>query len=144
MLILAVEDEPLIAHALEWELKDSGHRILGPADSVEGAVVLCGELRPDLALIDLNLRDGGSGIDVARYLHERYGTPCLFITGQLAQARTYRGLAIGLLRKPYDSASLPQIVQAIIDMIEGKLPAVLPPALELFGPVGRQTDEQEP
>jgi DNA-binding response OmpR family regulator len=81
MLILVVEDEPLVAHALEWELKDSGHWILGPVDSAEAAAMLCGKIRPDLALIDLNLREGGSGIDVARYLHERHGTPCLFITG---------------------------------------------------------------
>jgi DNA-binding response OmpR family regulator len=47
MLILVVEDEPLVAHVLERELKDSGHWILGPADSSKAAATLCGELRAE-------------------------------------------------------------------------------------------------
>jgi DNA-binding response OmpR family regulator len=63
MLILVVEDEALVAFALEWTLKIAGHQVLGPADSVEDAIALCRTGRPDFALIDLNLRDDGDGIE---------------------------------------------------------------------------------
>jgi DNA-binding response OmpR family regulator len=134
MRILVVEDETLIAFALEWALKIAGFRVLGPADSVQDAITLCQVTRPDLALIDLNLRDGGDGVEVARYLHQRHQTPCLFLSAQAAHARANRHLAWGLVRKPYDSASVPEIVNFIARLRRGDEAAQVPVGLELFRP----------
>jgi DNA-binding response OmpR family regulator len=134
MLILVVEDEGLIAFAVEWALKLAGHDILGPVDSVEDAIRLARASRPDLALIDLNLRDDGDGVDVARFLHERYQTPCFFLSAQVMHARANRNIAWGLMRKPYDTASLPAIVRYVSDVLQGKPPAQPPPEIELFRP----------
>src|SRR5690349_9657428 len=109
MLILVVEDETLVAFTLEWALELAEHEVLGPADNVEDAIELCRTRQPDLALIDLNLRDGGDGVEVARYLHHQR-TPCLFVSAQVAHARANCHLAWGIVRKPYDSISLPAIV----------------------------------
>jgi DNA-binding response OmpR family regulator len=133
MLILVVEDEVLVAFALEWTLKIAGHQVLGPADSVEDAIELCGTTRPDLALIDLNLRDGGDGVEVARYLHEHYRTPCLFLSAQVAHAKAHRHLAWGMVRKPYDSAALPVIVDFVGKLERKKQPELVPTGLELYG-----------
>jgi DNA-binding response OmpR family regulator len=134
MLILVVEDETLIAFALEWALKITGHRILGPTDSVEDAIALCRNEWPDLALIDLNLRDGGDGAEVARFLHERQRTPCLFLSAQVAHARAHRHLAWGLVRKPYDSANLPAIVDFVGKLRRKERPDQVPAGLELYDP----------
>jgi DNA-binding response OmpR family regulator len=134
MLILVVEDETLVAFALEWALKIVGHRVLGPADSVEDAITLCRNDRPDVALIDLNLRDGGDGVEVARFLHERHRTPCLFLSAQVAHARAHRHLAVGLVRKPYDSARLPAIVKFVARPGYGRMSGQLPAGLELYEP----------
>jgi hypothetical protein len=42
---------------------------------------------PQIALLDIDLRDGDSGVDVARALLERWGVPSIFISGQAVEAR---------------------------------------------------------
>ncbi|HEX2527201.1 MAG TPA: response regulator [Geminicoccus sp.] len=133
MLILIVEDEPLVAAVLEWTLKQSGHEVLGPADSVSAAIALCGESRPDFALIDLNLREGGDGVNVAHYLGKRYRTPCIFMTPHLVHARAHRQLAWGVVRKPYDIGNVPGILSCVMALKDGREPAVLPADIEIFG-----------
>jgi two-component system, response regulator PdtaR len=65
--ILIVEDEALIALELESLLQDDGHLPIGIAATAREAMAL-GELEPDLALVDVHLADGPTGIDVARRL----------------------------------------------------------------------------
>jgi DNA-binding response OmpR family regulator len=133
MIILVVEDEALVAFAIEWSLKIAGHHVLGPTDEVEEAIKLSDEQRPDLALVDLNLRDGGDGTVVARHLRQRHGTPTLFLSAQATQARANRDVAMGLVRKPYDVTSLPRIVRFVSDVVEGRNPREIPRGLEFFG-----------
>ena len=105
MVILVAEDEGLIAFALEWALRLAGHQVLGPADSVDEAMRLIEKTRPDLALVDINLRDGDDGTRLARHLHENLGIPILFTSAQVGQARNHRHIAWGLIPKPYDPIS---------------------------------------
>ena len=106
MVILVAEDEALVALVLELALTAAGHRVLGPVATAAGALRLAEEGRPDLALLDVNLAEGGDGAAVARALRDRHGTPCLFLSGQVAQARAARDAAWGLVRKPYDPAGV--------------------------------------
>lgn len=53
--VLVVEDEFLIALDLEMVLERNGHRIVGPAGSVEEALRLLERARPDVAVLDMNL-----------------------------------------------------------------------------------------
>ncbi|WP_207471406.1 response regulator [Paracoccus fontiphilus] len=65
--VLVVEDEMMIALDVQMMLEDNGYTVLGPAGSVEGALRLLDELRPDVAVLDGNLR-GRPVIPVARRL----------------------------------------------------------------------------
>ena len=135
MRILIVEDEGLVSLALEWTLKVAGHTILGPAGSVGEGIALTRAAAPDLALLDLDLRDGGNGLVVARHLRRCHGTPVLFVTAQVTQARAHRDLAWGLLRKPYITENLPRIVTFIDDLAHGRTLPRMPPQLEMFRPL---------
>src|SRR4051812_27014215 len=53
---LVVEDEFLIAIGLELLLQRHGWRVLGPAATVAAALRLLTGERPDVALLDVNLR----------------------------------------------------------------------------------------
>ena len=132
MIILVAEDEALVALVLELALTAAGHRVLGPAATAEDALRLAEEGRPDLALLDVNLAEGGDGAAVARALRDRHGTPCLFLSGQVAQARAARDAAWGLVRKPYDPAGVLRAVEAVGELAHGRRPAALPRGLELF------------
>lgn len=54
--VLVVEDEMIIALDVQMMLEDNGYRVLGPAGSVDGALRLLDDLRPDVAVLDGNLR----------------------------------------------------------------------------------------
>ena len=86
MILLVAEDEALIALVLELELRGAGHQVLGPAATPEEALALVEETRPELALIDIDLEDGGDGVALARTLRDRHGVPSLFVSGQAPDA----------------------------------------------------------
>ena len=54
--VLVVEDEPLVAMALEDLLTDSGCTVVGPASSVKQGMRLIEEQAVDGAVLDVNLR----------------------------------------------------------------------------------------
>lgn len=56
LTVLIVEDEIMIAIDLEMTLQRQGWRVLGPATSVKEALRLLETERPDVALLDVNLR----------------------------------------------------------------------------------------
>jgi len=134
LLVLIVEDDPIVAFTAADVLADAGHEILGPALSVEEAVSLVAERRPDLALVDINLAGGEEGIDLARRLKREHGVRSLFVSGQIAAAQSNRDAALGLLRKPYDPAALVHAVPVAEEILAGRTPPPppVPRALELF------------
>jgi len=77
--ILLVEDEYLIAWALQNELQCSGAHVIGPAASVEDALALLTNERVDGAILDVSL--GREKVfSVAEALAAR-GIPFVFATG---------------------------------------------------------------
>lgn len=65
--VLVVEDEMMIALDIQMMLEDNGYAVLGPAGSVEGALRLLEDARPDVAVLDGNLR-GQPVVPVAKRL----------------------------------------------------------------------------
>ena len=78
--ILLVEDEYLIAAALEAALNDAGYDVLGPAPSVRRALTALAGERPAAAILDVNL-DGESVYAVAHAL-AILAVPFVFCTGR--------------------------------------------------------------
>lgn len=54
--VLIVEDEFLIAMNLEMMLEQNGYMVVGPAGSIDAALRLLEDERPDVAVLDVNLR----------------------------------------------------------------------------------------
>lgn len=77
--VLLVEDEPLIALELEQFLAACGAEIVGPAPTVRAALAALQAGRPDVAVLDLNLR-GEKSTPVARAL-KATGVPLVLATG---------------------------------------------------------------
>ena len=77
--ILVVEDEYLIAWALQDELQGSGAHVIGPAASVEDALALLAIEPVDGAILDVSL-DREEVFPVAEALAAR-GIPFVFATG---------------------------------------------------------------
>ena len=78
--ILVVEDEVLIALELECLLEDLGHVSVGVAGASAEAIALGRSTAPDVALVDIHLTDGPTGVEVARALSADPRTTVVFMT----------------------------------------------------------------
>jgi len=133
MRILIVEDEMIAALDLEGTLEEAGHTVVGCAMTTEDALMVVGYDCPDLALVNINLKDGhGAGIELARVLLERYGVPSLFVSGQIRDARKNRDVALGYLMKPWRSKTLLASIEVADRIIHGQKAEPVPQELELF------------
>src|SRR5260370_7108433 len=99
MDILIVEDEILLGLLLADALTDVGHRVLGPASCRAEALGLVSDRTPHLALVDIELRGGESGLALAAELR-RDGLACVVPTGQPLRARAHPPLPLPLPHKP--------------------------------------------
>jgi DNA-binding response OmpR family regulator len=78
--VLIVEDEVIVADDLAWKLRQLGYDVVGFADSGEDAISIADQSRPDIVLMDVQLRDGTSGIESARIIQERTGAAMVFVS----------------------------------------------------------------
>lgn len=87
--ILLIEDSPLLGSLLGATLEElEGVAVVAVAGNEDEALVALEERRPELAIVDLNLREG-SGLGVLRALRtkpERYGRPATAVFTNHAHA----------------------------------------------------------
>ncbi|KIX18559.1 hypothetical protein SY26_06750 [Paracoccus sp. 228] len=104
--MLIVEDEPIIAIDLRIIFQDDGYDVLGPATSVDMALRLLNNARPDLAVLDVNLR-GQSVAPVAERLRSLQIPFFLSSSYEAAQLQTVTVLAnVENVRKPFEERRL--------------------------------------
>ncbi len=84
--ILIVEDEFFIAVDLQDQVEALGHSVTGVARDLESCKSAARQDRPDMAMMDLRLARGSSGIDASRWLYDTLGVRCIFISGNLDDA----------------------------------------------------------
>lgn len=78
--ILIVEDEPILAMAMEIKLKKLGFGVSGIATTPDNAILHTHNFYPDLAIVDINLNASKTGIDVASYIWKNFNIPIIFLT----------------------------------------------------------------
>lgn len=133
MRIIVVEDEAAVSEDISGVLINEGHSVVGIADSGSSAIRM-GSAGADLALIDLRLRDGMTGGTVARRLLDLYGTPSVFVSGNIQHCRDEgrRSRVIGCLAKPFTEADLLKTVAIAKAISAGERPPSPPARLELY------------
>lgn len=78
--VLVVEDEPILAMAMELKLKKLGLNVSAIVGSFQHAILHAQNSFPDIAIIDINLNAKKTGIDVANYLWKNFNIPIIFLT----------------------------------------------------------------
>ena len=104
--ILIVEDEPLIAMMLEDFLETLGHDVVGTCDTVEDAIARVEAGGFDLAIIDVQLKDGKHVWPVADRLAQE-GKPFVIATGGHVEPPPEQHAAAPILAKPYTIEAIP-------------------------------------
>jgi DNA-binding NarL/FixJ family response regulator len=128
MKILIVEDEALLANTMKNMVElNPLYQVTGIAHDLATAMATAEANPPDLALVDLQLANGTSGFSVAAKLHEA-DIACLFTTGN-APTFPLPDLALGCLRKPFDTDDLAHALKEAEDILRGRRKVILRPRL---------------
>ena len=100
---LIVEDEIFVALDLERILEDAGYRVAAIAADSKTAFAAA----PDcgFAFVDVNLRDGPTGPDIARRIAAEHGIKVVFVTANPSQIGAGEG-ALGYVRKPFSESAI--------------------------------------
>ncbi|MDP4024847.1 response regulator [Methylobacterium sp. NEAU 140] len=129
--ILVVEDEALIALELECLLAELGHAIVGVAASSTEAVALGRATAPDVALVDIHLVDGPTGVEVARTLAADPRTSVVFMTANAKRIPGDFAGAIGVIAKPYSERAVEGALAYVAACRTGQRPQGAPDGFRL-------------
>ncbi|CAN1209440.1 hypothetical protein TUMEXPCC7403_04400 [Tumidithrix helvetica PCC 7403] len=78
--VLIVEDESIIALDIEDILSSLGYLVLGTVESGTEAIVQAEATRPDLILMDINLKGSVDGVEAAKEIQSRFQIPVVYLT----------------------------------------------------------------
>lgn len=115
--ILVVDDEPLIAMALEAELTDAGYGVVTAANGRQGLERLAEEPRPDLVLTDMMMPVmSGAEMLAAMAANPGLAEIPVVILSSLPEAiiRARAKGAAAILRKPYTAEAVLSAVVRIL------------------------------
>jgi CheY-like chemotaxis protein len=104
MHFLVVDNSWHVGKDLKAILEGLGADVTGPAPTAPQARGLIAEHTPDLAFVDVKLRDGELAYDLIDYLHER-GIRVIVISGYALPQQRERNVA-AILQKPVTKTEL--------------------------------------
>jgi DNA-binding NarL/FixJ family response regulator len=111
--ILIVEDDALTAAAFAAALNDAGHEVVAITENGSAAPAKAERLHADLALIDITLRDGRTGLAAARALHDDRVETVLVSGDANLRAKAESVQALGYIAKPADANAVARVVSNI-------------------------------
>ncbi|MBI2171083.1 MAG: response regulator transcription factor [Chloroflexi bacterium] len=134
--VVVVDDQETIRQGIKASLtQDRNIRVIGEAASSKEAISLIGQLKPDVAVVDIRLGEG-SGIDVSKAVKTISPTTKILVVsaydyGQYVSVLVKLGVS-GYLMK---TGSVHELIRAVHDAAEGWLvfaPPIAPKVLDLL------------
>ncbi|RIL08951.1 MAG: hypothetical protein DCC75_07655, partial [Proteobacteria bacterium] len=101
--VLICDDERLFALDLEKRVESLGYNVCAIAANGEDAVELARKVGPQLALMDIRLNGGLTGIETAQILHDELKIPSIFVSAYSDKETLRQALQpqpLGFLVKP--------------------------------------------
>ena len=107
--ILLVEDDDIIARVEDWRLKNLGYTVCGRATTGAEAMELVVNKKPDLVLMDINIKGNIDGIETAKMIKKGFNIPVIYVTSHSDGATLERAKETkpdGFIIKPFDDNDL--------------------------------------
>ncbi len=107
--ILVVEDESITAMRILSSLEKMGYAVTLPVFSAEEAIEMAKENKPDLVLMDINLRGEKDGIEAAGQIRSRFNIPVIYISANSDNKmikRIKKTEPFGYIIKPFEDNEL--------------------------------------
>lgn len=112
--ILVVEDELLVARDIQLQILEAGYQVVGSTTRGEDAIVMAGQLHPDLVLMDIQLAGTIDGVSAAQAIREQFGLPVVFLTAYAADEILARAKMVepyGYILKPFSERELRTVLE---------------------------------
>lgn len=126
--MVLVDDHPIFRQGIKALLgRDRSIKVIGEAVDRDDAIAVMSKLQPDVALLDIRLKEG-SGIDVTRAGKELFPNTKILVLTAYDDDRYVRSLArLGVNGYLLKTVSAPELRMAVHYVAEGGL--VFPPAI---------------
>lgn len=118
--ILIVEDEMVIAANISLQLSDLGYEVTGILPRGEEALSQIKIEKPDIVLMDIQLKGEMDGIETAKEIEEQYRIPIIYLTANSDEAHFNRAKEThpyAFISKPFKKLDLQRAIELTIDRI---------------------------
>ncbi|HTF31904.1 MAG TPA: LytTR family transcriptional regulator DNA-binding domain-containing protein [Flavitalea sp.] len=119
--ILVVEDEMIIGAKISMQLTGLGYEVTGILPRGEEAIIHVEENRPDIVLLDINLKGKLDGIETAFQIQKLANIPIIFLTANADEATFNRARVSkphAFISKPYRQLDLQRAIELAISRME--------------------------
>jgi len=119
--ILVVEDEMIIGAKISMQLTNLGYEVSGLLSRGEDVPYHVTENRPDIILLDINLKGSMDGIETAKLLSAQGNTPIIFLTANSDEATFNRAKTVkpaAFISKPFKQLDLQRAIELTISRME--------------------------
>lgn len=116
--ILIVEDEMIIAAKISMQLTNLGYEVTGILPRGEEAILHVEENKPDIILLDINLKGKLDGIETAAQLQQRDNIPIIYLTANSDEATFNRAKPTrpyAFIAKPFKQLDLQRAIELTIN-----------------------------
>jgi len=117
--ILVIEDGFVVAHGVCETLRAAGFLAEAAPDGA-AARTMAAAWRPDVAIVDVALRERFDGLEAARWLASEHGVRIVFLSAYepailpLAERALFDAVAAGFVAKPPEPGALAAAVRAAL------------------------------
>ncbi len=118
--ILVVEDEMIIGAKVSMFLTELGYEVTGIIPRAEEALLQLDENKPDIALLDIQLKGNMDGIALAILLQKEHQIPVIFLTANSDDAtfsRAREAKPFAFLAKPFKKLDLQRALELTISLM---------------------------
>jgi len=116
-----VEDEMIIGAKISMQLTNLGYEVSGLLSRGEDVSYHVTENRPDIILLDINLKGSMDGIETAKLLSAQGNTPIIFLTANSDEATFNRAKTVkpaAFISKPFKQLDLQRAIELTISRME--------------------------
>jgi len=118
--VVIIEDHPMFReHLAQLLVREMKVNICGEADNIRDALTLIEKEKPDIAIVDITLRGGSSGLELIKDLKTRDSQTAVLVLSmhdeELYAERALRAGARGYITKNEASTELLKAIRAVVD-----------------------------
>jgi DNA-binding LytR/AlgR family response regulator len=135
--ILIVEDEMIIAANISLQLTTLGYEVSGIVPRGEEALVHIRQNKPDIVLLDIQLKGKIDGVETALLMQKDFDIPIIYLTANADDANFKRAKAThphAFISKPFKKLDLKHAIELVASRVEPVAAMEDPASLEPDSP----------